>query len=232
MRPPSERRAIQPMSARAQPTRKPSKAEVFDVIVEEILSGDLAPGEPLVERALASRFGLSRTPIRELLKRLESEHLVNSYPNQGVFVRRVTPKDVRDLSQIRLALEPLAAQLAAVNRPDDEVAELYAKFPSESAAEELAPAELIAFGQLLHDAIVKWANNSFLREMYEPIRKHTRLIRSMNRAQRSVELQSYGEHVKILDAILRKSPDQALEAMTKHLRRSTSVSLSLLAEPE
>lgn len=220
------------MSARAQPVEKPSKAEVFDVIVEEILSGQLAPGEPLVERALASRFGLSRTPIRELLKRLESEHLVNSYPNQGVFVRRITPKDVRDLSQIRLALEPLAAQLAAVNRPDDEVAELYAKFPSRAVAEELAPAELIGFGQILHDAIVRWADNTFLREMYEPIRKHTHLIRSMNRAQRTIELQSYGEHMEILDAILKKAADRAREAMASHLRRSTSVSLSLLAGPE
>src|SRR5690554_1246467 len=98
----------------------PSKDDVFEELVEDILTNRLAPGEALVERSLADRFGISRTPIREVLLRLHSEHLIDFFPHQGAFVRKMTPQDVRELFELREALEPLAAKLAAMHRPDDE----------------------------------------------------------------------------------------------------------------
>lgn len=211
-----------------QPPLRPTKDEVFDALVEEILTGDLPPGEPLVERALAKRFGLSRTPIRELLLRLQNERLVDFYPNQGAFVRRLTAKDVRDLFHLRQALEPLAAELAAHNRPEGAAMALLDAFRSVVDAESLAVDELIAYGMRLHDSIADWADNSFLKEMYETVRRHTRLIRSMNRSEEEAELLSFREHSGILEAIVQELPELARDRMLAHLRRANAASLEHL----
>jgi len=99
----------------AQPSRStaPRSETVVDALRDAILTGRYAPGSRLVEEQLAATFGMSRIPLREALRRLEAEGLVLISPNRGAVVRPLSPKDVVDLYDVRLALESLALRRAA-----------------------------------------------------------------------------------------------------------------------
>jgi GntR family transcriptional regulator, rspAB operon transcriptional repressor len=205
-----------------------TKDEVFHVLVEEILTDRLPPGTALAERALAERFGLSRTPIREVLLRLQREYLVDFYPNQGAFVRHLTPNDIRDLFQLRESLEPLAAALAADHCPDAALQELAARFEAIGDARQAPAKVLTGLGEALHDACAEWSGNELLIDIYGMLRKQTRLVRSMTRTHQEVEAVSYGEHVAILDALRARDAAGARERMLDHLRRSHAVVIDLI----
>ncbi len=99
----------------AQPSRIPGPRSeaLVDAVREAILTGRYAPGTRLVEENLAAAFGVSRIPLREALRRLEAEGLVLISPNRGATVRPLSPKDVVDLYEVRIALEALALRRAA-----------------------------------------------------------------------------------------------------------------------
>lgn len=187
---------------------------------------ELGPGEPLVERSLAERFGLSRTPIREILMRLESEKLVEFYPNQGAFVRALTARDVREMFQLREALEPLAVFLAAQNRPLAEVEDLIHRLPSQEEAKQLTAKQLRQLGEDIHDSIVRWSKHEMLQDIYSIIRKYMRLLRSQTRIESRIEYRSYLEHLEILEAIRAGDDKLAKRLMARHMQRSNSLNIS------
>ncbi len=102
----------------------PLKDVVFNAIKDGILSGRFKPGERLLENQLAEELGVSRTPIREALRMLEIENLVDLIPRKGAQVRAMSEKDIKDILEIRKALEELAAGLAAENITKQEINEL------------------------------------------------------------------------------------------------------------
>lgn len=205
---------------RSEGKRPLNKEDAFLVIVDDILSNRLLPGQPLVERVLAQRFQLSRTPIREILRRLERDRLVDVYPNQGVFVRRQSPKDIQDLFQLRIALEPIAASLSATNRPDDELRDIEQKFELHCGPETGDAKALIALGESLHDAVVRWTGNALLVEMYELLRKQTKLVRGMMQKRKDLERESFKEHMAILVALKERDSAAAERRMREHLWRA------------
>lgn len=209
-------------------TNRYSKDEVFQILVSEILADELPGGTALTERTLVNRFGLSRTPIREVLMRLQGEYLVDFYPSQGAFVRKLTPKDVRNLVHVRQAIEPMAASLAALHRPDDELAALVDQSESLGAAPTMA--DLLGFAQALHDAVARWSDNALLLDIYDILRKQTTLVRRMMRSHYEEEMLSLPEHRAILHAIAQRDPDAARERMEAHLKRSYHSQTSLLMQ--
>ncbi|MCD8036469.1 MAG: GntR family transcriptional regulator [Clostridiales bacterium] len=102
----------------------PLRDVVFNAIKDGILSGRFKPGERLLENQLAEELGVSRTPIREALRMLEIENLVDLIPRKGAQVRAMSEKDIKDILEIRKALEELAAGLAAENITKQEINEL------------------------------------------------------------------------------------------------------------
>ena len=92
--------------------------KIFDILRDRILNDEYEHGQKLNELALANELKISRTPIREALKQLELEGLVESIPNKGVYVKGFSPRDIDDMFEIRLALEGLAIQLA-IDRMDE-----------------------------------------------------------------------------------------------------------------
>ena len=91
----------------------PLRDVVFNTLRQAIITGEFAPGERLMEIALANRLGVSRTPVREAIRKLELERLVVMIPRKGAEVARITEKDLRDVLEVRCSLEELAAELAA-----------------------------------------------------------------------------------------------------------------------
>lgn len=97
---------------------------VYHLLRQAVITGELEPGERLVERNLAKQLGVSRTPVREAIRKLELEGLVKHIPNKGVFVAMISPKDVWDIYNIRSVLEGLACRLAAINITLEEIEQM------------------------------------------------------------------------------------------------------------
>ena len=102
----------------------PLRDVVFNTLRQAILRGELKPGERLMEIQLANKLGVSRTPIREAIRKLELEGLVLMIPRKGAEVAEITEKNLRDVLEVRKALEELAVQLACDKITEEEIAEL------------------------------------------------------------------------------------------------------------
>jgi len=98
--------------------------KVYHILRQAVILGEFQPGERLVERNLAKQLGVSRTPLREAIRKLELEGLVKHIPNKGVFVTMISAKDVWDIYNIRSVLEGLAARLAATNMTPKEAEQM------------------------------------------------------------------------------------------------------------
>ena len=112
----------------------PLRDVVFNTLRQGILTGELKPGERLMEIHLADRLGVSRTPIREAIRMLELEGLVTMIPRRGAEVSRISRQDIRDVLEVRLVLDSLATKLACKRITEDQKEEL------KKAAEEFAEA--------------------------------------------------------------------------------------------
>ncbi len=204
-----------------------TKETAFRQVADEIVSGVLRPGTALTERSLTERFGLSRTPIREVLWQLSQEMLIDYYPKQGAFVRRLTAKDLVDVFQLRESVETLASYLAALNRPVDEATALLDRLESADPT-TLGAEKLGGLGEELHNALVKWSGNRLLAKVYETLHLQAQLIRGMTRSRLEVEQQSYLEHLHILECVANGDGPGAAEAMRSHLQRSSAAVMEIL----
>ena len=102
----------------------PLRDVVFYTLRQAILKGELKPGERLMEMQLANQLGVSRTPIREAIRKLELEGLVLMIPRRGAVVAKITEKDLRDVLEVRTSLEKLAIELACQRMPDETIPDL------------------------------------------------------------------------------------------------------------
>lgn len=212
-------------------TKRIRKEQAFRTLVDEIVAGELPPGTPLSERTLVDRFGISRTPIREVIWQLERDDLVDVHVGRGVFVKKIGAEEVIELFQLREALEPLAAMLAAGQRPDDELAELKARLRSADADEDRDASELVKLGESLHDAVVRWSGNRMLARIYDTLRRQTQLMRNLLHDQQGSERTSLREHITILGALERRDAAGARQAMADHLRRARVAIIKDLFHP-
>jgi DNA-binding GntR family transcriptional regulator len=210
-----------------------SKEAAYAQLKRAILTAALRPGQPCSERALAARFHLSRTPIREILRRLEHEHLVELVPRRGAFVRRLDAREVVEIFQAREAVEPVAARLAAARADAGVLRRLRRQFEAlEVADRPAALAAMVAAGRRLHEAVVAACGNRYLREMHAILSAQTALVRRMTREHFAIERESYRWHLRILEALRRGDADGAEGAMRQHLRLTREALLRRLLAPE
>ncbi|MEE1622268.1 GntR family transcriptional regulator [Zafaria sp. Z1313] len=192
--------------------------QAYRILRDRLIMLDIAPGDPLNEGALAAELGFGRTPLREALKRLETDHLVVSYPRRGTFATIVDITELAAISEVRAVLEPLAARKAARNPHPAVRAEL------EDVAEAIGSLdggrgrrELMEYDLEVHRLIYRAAGNLHLEES---------LVRLDNLATRiwclvldrlpSIE-SHIAEHVGLLRAILDGDPDEAERLATEHV---------------
>jgi DNA-binding GntR family transcriptional regulator len=207
------------------------KEAVFQALTDEIVSGALAPGTPLPERSLVERFGISRTPIRQVLWMLERDRLVDVLPNRGAFVKKLGVGEVIELFQLREALEPLAARLAATHRPAAEASTLLARMLAAEAGDTRDTKELVALGAELHDALARWSGNRMLQRIYETLRMQTHLLRNLLHESDGSERSSLSEHISIVTAVEQRDDDAAFTRMSEHLRRARLAIIADLFSP-
>jgi DNA-binding GntR family transcriptional regulator len=189
--------------------------EAYRHIKTRIMSADLPPGATVNEQAIAEVLGISRTPVREAIRKLEQEGLVMRYPNRGALVTQLSMKDVIEIWQLREILEPVACRLAA-GRID-----LTALAGIEKVIRELHEAggqdyESHHRSDLeLHRLILDAAGNATLRQVVEMLNERivqVRIVNSPSRFQKSV-----AEHLDIVTALRAGDGPAGAEAMRRHL---------------
>jgi DNA-binding GntR family transcriptional regulator len=202
---------------------------VYEALRRDIVEKRLDPGEPLTEHGLCARYGVSRTPVREALAKLERDRLVRVVPKKGAFVRTISPEDVRELYQIREVLEALAVRLAAPRIDRDELAGFDARFRELARKGARASyADVQALGEEFHGFLLKRAGNARLLEALEQIREHIRSVWSLSiMAPRRIQ-GLVREHLSIIDALRRADGRRAERLMARHVRRVRDTIFRLL----
>lgn len=187
----------------------------------DLLTGVFAPHDVLQESGLATRYGVSRTPVREALARLEQDGLLERVA-RGYRIRSATPEDVLDIYEARTALESLAAAGAADRRSALELARLESL--SEDAA-DASPEEQRRLNTLWHEALWDAAHNPTVTGLLTRLTAQLR-IHDRARTELADDLAATRvEHARVLDGLRSRDPVAAREAMAAHLDRSRQVRL-------
>jgi DNA-binding GntR family transcriptional regulator len=226
------------MTAAAEPgPGDTSKADlVHRQLKAEIELGELAPGTPLSELRLVERTGASRTPVREALRRLAAEGLVDLVPRQGARVSRVSLQSVRDLFDFRSLLEPAAMRQATeAAAADPGIRRAFAAMRTEFIrVARRAPSQ--ARSRAFYDvadrfdwAIVGATRNEHLRRTIAELRPHTARLRNLSHVDPQRVEVSVGEHLRMCDALLAGDADGAAAAITEHLAQSVATIFRNLA---
>lgn len=196
----------------------PLRDVVFNTLRQAILKGELAPGERLMEIQLAERLGVSRTPIREAIRKLELEGLVLMIPRKGAEVAKISEKSLRDVLEVRRSLEELAIELACQRMTPDSVDDLERKQEEFRVAILRGNAmEIAETDEAYHDVIYKGTCNDRLVQMINNLREQMyryRLEYIKDEEKRQILLM---EHDNILEAVRQRKVEEAKEAMREHI---------------
>jgi DNA-binding GntR family transcriptional regulator len=206
-------------------------AEVVERLRDMIIQGELAPGVKLNERVLCERLRTSRTPVREAIKYLASEGLVELLPNRGAIVTPITAATVREMFELLGALEALAGELACVKASDADIAEIRAlhyQMLAHHARGELAP--YFRCNQAIHMRLVESAGNATLANTYRALNGHVRRARYMANLSRERWDHAVDEHQKILDALTRRDSALLPALLRSHLSNKMAVVMEALAQ--
>ncbi len=199
----------------------PLYARVAASIREEILNGVLEPGQRLQEELLAKRYGVSRVPVRDALRRLEVERLIQVEANRGAFVCRITVEEAAELLGVRIVLEELLASDAAKNRTDEQVDELRRIVAEGTAAVRGAsPAQLVGLNTKFHRLVGDASNNQTAVGLVEQLRARSELEYAGKLPRRAES--SWKEHTAILEAIAAGDPEGAARCVREHLKQAAA----------
>ncbi|QHI97066.1 FCD domain-containing protein [Xylophilus rhododendri] len=219
--------ATKPVFAPLEPAKAPAFAsiEVPDLVgvvearlQEAILSGRMGPGERIVEAEIARQMGVSRAPVREAARRLESLGLLVSRPRHGFAVRTISVKQVDDLYQVRITLELMSAALACRNATDEELAEVDRKVDEMIAkADVLDQGERVALDLAFHAYICELSRNDYLWRLFGNMRTEVRMFLALSE-------ETYGDrhalaetHRPISQALIARDVDTVQKALRYHL---------------
>lgn len=203
--------------------------DAYERLIAEIRTGALRPGDRLTETELAERLGISRTPVREAIRLLETDGLVEHQPRAGARIRRLDLAEVTELYEMRAVLEGTAARFAARAAYDSELAELRA-INAEMAAASGNPERLYHANRQFHGILLNAARNRFLWRSVEAVQK-TLLILGRSTMEEADRAQAaVAEHAAILDALQTHDGDAAEAAMRRHIEGAHRARLKQLRD--
>lgn len=211
----------------------PLRDVVFHTLREAILKGELKPGERLMELQLASKLGVSRTPIREAIRMLELEGLAVTMPRKGAEVARMTEKDMKDVLKIRKALDELAVGLACDNMTEEELKQLYVALKNFEESTRSGDVKQIAQADVeFHDSIYQAADNPKLVTMLNNLREQMYRYRVEYLKNESIYPRLIEEHQGIYDGLKRKDKETVVEIVSHHVENQEIVVKNIIQEQE
>jgi DNA-binding GntR family transcriptional regulator len=215
---------VKPANRELAPRARPGVVDdLAEAIQTRIIAGDIPAGARLRQEQLAAEYRLSRTPIREALRKLQAEGTVELVPNQGAVVRGTTMRDVREGYEVRAELEGMAAALAAAWITDEHLTQLrQAEELFRGAIEDSQSGTWARANDQFHEAVQAAAGNERLRRTIRDLHKAfpRRLTWGALEADSKLLAENVEQHHEILEAIERRDPDAAREAMRRHVLRA------------
>ncbi len=200
----------------------------YEKLKRSLIEGVLNPGERLSEIELAERLGVSRTPVREALMRLAQEGLVELQPGRGAWVRELTPEEVREVYEVRAALEAEAARLAAERATE---ADLDALIAAEEALRRLPRTDVAAQTRAdarFHARLVATSKNRELERLFHQLDAKLALARRFS-SDENQSPKTLAEHRAIVAAIRDRDPERAAAAARDHIERFKALVAARLA---
>lgn len=209
----------------------PLRDVVFQALRQAIITGEFSPGERLMEIKLASKLGVSRTPVREAIRMLELEGLVVMIPRKGAEVARITEKDLRDALEVRTAIEELSVELACERIDEEGKARLKQACIDFKEAIDTKHVQNIVDGDVrFHDVIFDATKNPRLISVAHTLREQVYRYRVEYVKDFSYHDVLVKEHYEITNAILTKDVAKAREIMRKHLYNQELIVIKNLKE--
>lgn len=209
---------------------KPLREIVLEALREAIVSGVLEPGERLMEIQLAEEMGVSRTPVREAIRKLELEGFVVMIPRKGAYVAGVSYKDVKDVFEIRRALEVLAAGLAAEKATDEEIEQMERALHYDNEPNSLE--EIVQADTDFHALVYKASRNERLTQILSNLREQIQRFRATSLAVPGRLKTAIQEHMEMVDNIARHDVEGAQNIATLHIENAANVMFETMRESE
>ena len=211
----------------------PLRDVVFNTLRQAILRGELKPGERLMEIQLANKLGVSRTPIREAIRKLELEGLVLMIPRKGAEVAEITEKNLRDVLEVRCALEELAVQLACDRIDEEGVRELRAAAKHFKDVLDSDDITKIAEADVaFHDVIFTATDNRRLIQLLNNLREQMYRYRIEYLKKKECYPQLLEEHRTIIEAIAAGDKDLATRITGQHINNQVDTVVGTLRHKE
>ena len=210
---------------------QPLREVVCETLRDAIRKGILKPGERLMEIQLADELGVSRTPVREAIRKLELEGYVIMMPRRGTYVANLSIRDVNEVFEIRTTLDSLASGLAAERITDEELERLQRLLVHIGEyIEENDMEKIVAADTEFHDILYQASRNTRLVGIIVNLREQMTRFRSMSMAFPGRLRETLAEHKRIVDAIAQGDVKEAQQAAEFHMEKSEQTLLKSMEE--
>jgi len=210
-----------------------SKSErIYDILLENIIKRRFVPGEKLVERDLAKKLKVSKTPVREALSKLEREGLIEGPSYRSFSVTQLSEKDIIEIYDIREIADGLAARCAAKKADKKQIKQLHSII--HSLRDYVKKNDLGSYNSLdikFHNLLGAISENKRLREIMQRLRNQTRVLMTTSVTLLGRAKASLAEHTKIVDAIVNQEADLAEKFAREHIRNVKKAVLGSLEKP-
>lgn len=203
-------------------------SKIFNVLRDNILEGKYAHDEKLIEVKLAQELGVSRTPVREALKQLELEGLVENIPNKGVVVKGISKQDISDIYAIRLAIEGIAVEWAMERMSDEDVEklkEIYELMEFYTLKKDYL--KISELNTQFHEVIYKATKSRYLEQVLKDFQYYIKTTRNKSLRTPGRLESALEEHREILDAFIARDPQKARAVLENHIDVSKLNALKL-----
>jgi DNA-binding GntR family transcriptional regulator len=215
-------------TAARQPARAFLKERAYEMIKQRLLHGDYPPGTFLSERQLAENLGMSKTPVKAALERLESEGFITVSPQQGIVVRQLSVHEIADLYEIRAALESYTVQALAGRLTPEQIARVRANLQAYGELRGTGRvAETVELDAAFHGQFAEFlGNGEILRVITQLREKMQRVVTQVFRLSPTRLATSYDEHVAIAQAVIEGDGARAANLIVRHLDAGKRLLLS------
>ena len=206
---------------------------VYDKLKGAIMRGEFAHGERLVEHVIASQLQVSRTPVREALKRLESEGLLTATPRQGLIVKGYSTNEIREIYMIREALESLAASCATKNATEQDIRELEHLIQEMDRCGEdpdATPEEKFEAHRHFSEAFNQASHMPTLVHMIESLREQVSRFRRGSLSGKERMCKAREEHRLLLEAVRNRDPERAAKVALVHIQGALEAYLKSIGD--
>ena len=218
------------MSAKPLSLNSTLTSRVYEVLKNKILSMELPPGTRLKDGELAEGLGVSNTPVREAIRQLEKDGLVETIPHRGNFVKKISPEEVCEIYDVRMALEALAARLAVDMLSPEQLKWMQTKVEEYERALDNDDISLgLEADFAFHDLIAQASGNKTLLEMLRGLATRIHALRHMDKGK-TRRRESLKDHKTIYQALKERDAKKAEEAITQHISKGKEHVLSTLVQ--